>query len=114
MNYRELINKGAYILKDCKIITASLDAELLFSFVLNQTREKILLNLEKEINLEEDGLLTLSFDRQTDFFRPGHKTWTLPEDIDVENITAECKDGLLTVTLPKIKRLPSSRKVEIL
>ena len=66
------------------------------------------------LEVKEDGLLTLSFDKQTDFFRPEAKTWTLPEDIDVENVTAECKDGLLTVTLPKVKRLPASRKVEIL
>lgn len=66
------------------------------------------------LEVKEDGLLTVSFDEHNDFFKSGHKTWTLPEDIDVENVTAECKDGLLTVTLPKLKRLPSSKKVEIL
>ena len=66
------------------------------------------------LEVKEDGLLTLSFDKQNDFFRSADKTWTLPEDIDVENVTAECKDGLLTVTLPKLKRLPSSKKIEVL
>ena len=71
---------------------------------------------KEDIHLEikEDGLLILAFDKQNDFFSSGQKTWTLPEDIDVENVTAECKDGLLTVTLPKVKRLPSSRKIEVL
>jgi HSP20 family protein len=90
--------------------------------LIRNEKEKSVISLavpgisKDDIHLEvkEDGLLTLSFDKQTDFFRSGHKTWTLPEDIDVENVTAECKDGLLTVTLPKLKRLPSSRKVEIL
>ena len=67
-----------------------------------------------DLELKEEGLLMLSFKKKTDFFTSTHKSWTLPEDIDVENVTAECKDGLLTVTLPKTKRLPSSRKVEIL
>lgn len=67
-----------------------------------------------DLELKEEGFLTLSFKKKTDFFVSTHKSWTLPEDIDVENITAECKDGLLTVILPKVKRLPSSRKVEVL
>jgi len=86
--------------------------------LIRNEKEKSIISLavpgisKEDIHLEvkEDGLLTLSFDRQTDFFRPGHKTWTLPEDIDVENITAECKDGLLTVTLPKIEKLRFNRK----
>jgi HSP20 family protein len=67
-----------------------------------------------DLEVKEEGVLTLSFKKKTDFFTSSHKSWTLPEDIDVENVTAECKDGLLTVTLPKAKRLPASRKVEIL
>jgi len=90
--------------------------------LIRNDKEKSVISLavpgisKEDIHLEvkEDGLLTLSFDKQTDFFSSEHKTWTLPEDIDVENVTAECKDGLLTVTLPKLKRLPSSRKIQIL
>lgn len=67
-----------------------------------------------DLEVKEEGLLTLKFSKKTDFFDRGHRSWTLPEDIDVENVKAECKDGLLTVTLPKVKRLPTSRKVEIL
>lgn len=90
--------------------------------LIRNDKEKSVISLavpgisKEDIDLEvkEEGLLTLSFKKKTDFFSSTHKTWTLPEDIDVENVTAECKDGLLIVTLPKTKRLPSSRKVEIL
>ena len=66
-----------------------------------------------DLEVKEEGVLTLKFNKKTQFFKQGHRSWTLPEDIDVENVTAECKNGLLTVTLPKVKRLPTTRKVEI-
>tara|TARA_B100000029_G_scaffold435864_1_gene450122 strand:+ start:169 stop:1014 length:846 start_codon:yes stop_codon:yes gene_type:complete len=50
MNYRNIINKGALILKKNSILTANLDAEILLSVLLNKSREKILLNLEKELS----------------------------------------------------------------
>jgi HSP20 family protein len=67
-----------------------------------------------ELEVKEEGLLTIKFLKQNEFFKTQNKSWTLSEDIDVENVTAECKNGMLTVLLPKLKRLPSSRKVEIL
>ena len=53
MNYRNIINKGALILKKNSILTANLDAEILLSISLNQSREKILLNLEKKLNVNQ-------------------------------------------------------------
>ena len=47
MNYRTSINKGTLILKNNLILTASLDAEILFSISINKSREQILLNLEE-------------------------------------------------------------------
>lgn len=90
--------------------------------LVRNEKEKSIISLavpgisREDVSLEvkEEGLLILSFNKKTDFFKSDYKTWTLPEDIDVENVTAECKDGLLTVTLPKVKRLPSSRKIEVL
>lgn len=90
--------------------------------LIKNEKEKSVISLavpglsKEDIDLEvkEEGLLTLKFHKKTQFFSQGHRSWTLPDDIDVEAVTAECKDGLLTVTLPKVKRLPSSRKVEIL
>lgn len=67
-----------------------------------------------DVEVKEDGILALRFHKQTDFFKTQHRSWTLGDDVDVENVTAECKDGVLTVLLPKAKRLPSSRKVNIL
>jgi len=67
-----------------------------------------------DLELKEEGVMVLKFNKQTDFFNQGHRTWTLSEDIDIENVTAECKNGMLTVTLPKVKRLPTARKVDIL
>lgn len=67
-----------------------------------------------ELEVKEEGILTLRFLKKTDFFKTEHRSWSLSEDIDVENVTAECRDGMLTILLPKMKRLPSSRKVEVL
>ena len=53
MNYREIINKGTLILKNNSILTASLDAEMLLSFSIDKSREKIILNLEEEINKDK-------------------------------------------------------------
>ena len=53
MNYRNIINKGSSILKKKSIITAEIDAELLLSKLVNKTREKILLNLDEKLNVEQ-------------------------------------------------------------
>lgn len=42
--------------------------------------------------------------------RPEFKrSFTLPEDIDEENIQAETKDGILTIVLPKVKKAQKAR-----
>ena len=43
MNYRKLINKGTSLLKKILFSTPAIDAELLLSISLNQSREEILL-----------------------------------------------------------------------
>ena len=50
INFRNTINKGSEILKKNFIETANIDAELLLSFSIKQSREKILLNLEKKLD----------------------------------------------------------------
>ena len=37
---------------------------------------------------------------------------SLPADVDSEKVTADCKDGVLTVTLPKTERA-KARKIEV-
>lgn len=41
------------------------------------------------------------------------RKFTLPEDSDIDNISAVCKDGLLTVTIPQIVPETISRKITI-
>ncbi len=53
MNYRNIINNGACILKNNAITTANLDAEILLSKLLNKTREEIILNLEEKLNIDQ-------------------------------------------------------------
>ena len=53
MNYRNIINKGASILRNNAISTAHLDAEILLSKSLNKTREEIILNLEDKLNVHQ-------------------------------------------------------------
>ncbi len=50
MNYRNIIERGAFLLEEKLIVSAKLDAEILLSLSLNKSREKILLNLERKLN----------------------------------------------------------------
>ena len=49
MNYLQTIKFGSHKLKSNNIDTHMLDSELLLSFILKTTREKILVNLDKNI-----------------------------------------------------------------
>ena len=53
MNFRNILEKGTLILKNNSILTASSDAEMLLSISTSKSREKILLNLEQELNKNE-------------------------------------------------------------
>ena len=50
MNYQQIINKGSKILKIHNIKSYNLDSEILLSFTIGLKRERLLLNLEKEID----------------------------------------------------------------
>lgn len=63
-----------------------------------------------ELEVKEEGVLELKFLKQNDFFRSKERSWSLSEDIDIDSVTAECKDGMLTITLPKLKPLPPSKR----
>ena len=62
MEILELINNGSLQLKNNKIISHKLDSEILLSKVLNTTREKLLINLNKKIASKE----ILTFHRLVD------------------------------------------------
>ena len=53
MEILELINSGSKKLKDKDIFSHRLDSEILLSEVLNQTREELLINLNKKIEPQE-------------------------------------------------------------
>ena len=50
MEILKLINNGSKQLRDKNINTHKIDSEILLSAALNQTREKILINLDKKID----------------------------------------------------------------
>lgn len=41
------------------------------------------------------------------------RMFTLPDSIDVENITANCENGVLEVTLPKLPEVTKIKSIEI-
>ena len=52
MKVLDLINIGSEKLKLSEVHTYRLDSEILLSKVLGKSREKLLINLEKDINLK--------------------------------------------------------------
>jgi HSP20 family molecular chaperone IbpA len=64
---------------------------------------------EREEEEEKEGYIRKERGR-TSFYR----RLTLPEDIDEEGIAAKMTNGVLTITLPKVKvEEPSKKKVEV-
>jgi HSP20 family protein len=41
------------------------------------------------------------------------RVFTLPEKVDVENITASCQNGVLEVVIPKIEKDKNVKKIEV-
>ena len=73
-----------------------------------------------------DGLLTVSGERkfkkevkEEDYYKVEssfgkfERSFRLPEDVDVENIKAQSKDGVLEIELPEIKKEDKKKKIEI-
>jgi len=74
----------------------------------------------------EDNILTVSGERkmreelkEDDYYKVESRygkfsrSFTLPEDVDVENIHAEMKNGVLEVIIPKRKDIHKVKKIEI-
>ena len=64
---------------------------------------------EKREEKEEKGKRTHRIERAYGAFS---RSIDLPEGVDPDNITAECKDGVLTVTLPK-KPEAKARQIKV-
>jgi HSP20 family protein len=75
----------------------------------------------------DDGMLTISGERKHEHedkegdvhhiersYGSYERSFALPENVDTKKITADCKDGVLTLTLPKsAKKSTSHRKIKI-
>jgi len=84
---------------------------------------------KEDINIQiEDNTLIISGERKMkeemkegDYYKiessfgSFSRSFSLPEDVDVENIHAEAKDGVLEVVVPKLKedKVEKVRKIEI-
>ncbi len=73
-----------------------------------------------------EGVLTISGERnykketkEKDYYKVEssfgkfERSFRLPDDIDEENIKAESKDGVLEITLPKVKKEEKKKKIAV-
>jgi HSP20 family protein len=65
---------------------------------------------ERDETTKEEGEQYLRQERRHESMR---RTLTLPEGVDEENITAKCRNGVLTVTLPKEHVTESGKTIDI-
>lgn len=83
---------------------------------------------KEDINVDlKDDVLTISGERKTkseinekDYYKQEcsygkfQRSFTLPDDTDVENIEANSEDGVLEVVIPKLKKTEKeSKKIEV-
>ena len=83
---------------------------------------------KEDINVDlKDDVLTISGERKSkteindkDYYKKEctygkfHRSFTLPDDTDVENIEANSEDGVLEVVIPKLKKVEKeTKKIEI-
>lgn len=82
---------------------------------------------KEDINIDiHDGILTISGERnhkeeikEEDFYKMEtsfgkfSRSFTLPKDVDAENITASTNNGVLEVTVPKLEKSKDSKKIEV-
>lgn len=84
-------------------------------FNLEINKNLLSISGKKEMKNEEkdDGNRVLRQEFRTSSFA---RSFTLPENVDTENIKANQKNGVLTITIPKMEKTPenSKRKIDIL
>ena len=74
----------------------------------------------------KDGLLTISGERklkneikEEDYYKVEtafgkfSRSFTLPDDADIENIEASSQDGVLEVVIPKLKKEENTKTIEV-
>ncbi len=65
---------------------------------------------EKKAEKQSDGV---KFTRREFVYGTFSRSFTLPETIDVENINADFKNGILKITLPKMEEVKVSKEIKI-
>lgn len=75
------------------------------------TKTRLMITGKREEEKKEEGETYHTIERSFGSFS---RSFALPEGVDVEKIAAEMKDGVLTVTLPKLPGAePTTKKVEV-
>ena len=78
--------------------------------------EELVIALEKKNKKEEKDEKGSNYLRREFSYTSYHQSYTLPENIDLDNIAAEMVNGVLNITLPKKveeKKIPASRHIEV-
>lgn len=75
--------------------------------------EKNVLNISSEKSAQEKDNDDIKFTRREFLYGTFCRSFTLPETIDVDKISADVKDGILTVTLPKKEETRVSKEIKI-
>ena len=70
---------------------------------------RLTLRGQKNVTHDDSGDLRISERSYGSFAR----TMTLPDTVDIENITAEFDKGVLHITMPKTEQKDPSRKIEV-
>lgn len=82
---------------------------------------------KEDIDIDvHDGMLTIKGERnfkeevkEEDYYKietsfgKFQRSFSLPDSVDLENITATCDDGVLEVVVPKIDKETNRKKIEI-
>ncbi len=74
--------------------------------------ERGLLTIRGERKFSSDEATKKSFRRVERFYGSFSRSFTLPETADAENVTADLKDGVLDVRIPK-RTAATARKIEV-
>lgn len=65
----------------------------------------------------EDNLLKIKYEKPEDstqsFIDSFERTFTLPDEINDKKIDAKAENGVLTITIPKLKKKSNSREISI-
>lgn len=75
--------------------------------------EKNILNISSEKKVDETTNENENYTRREFVYGTFCRSFTLPETIDTDNIKAEVKDGILSVTLPKKEETRISKQISV-